>query len=497
MGFTIATIGIGEGGGRLAMAFANKGHNVFCINTNEGDLRGLDKVPSHKKLLVKISDGGSGKDPNFVKESLKNNDLKRDIVNFIRNMLDVTPVFTMCDKCGSKEKLLDTEVVGETHKCSSCNESIGIKEIFKEEKIKHNYLFLFACLGGGSGSGLIEEIIDICQVNFNLPVAVVCTLPDDSEDTIAKTNAVAIFKNLYNKYAINQTISPFILIDNQKLMEIFDLPLGAMFSAINNAVADTIEAFNSFSNKTSKYMTTIDTMDTANLWSLGGCCALGKFSVGNKSIKKNPHETVVESFTDFEAIDNALQDCVFVDGFDLSTAQGVGIIALAPEHFLENEYPSKCIKYVFGKVKEMTGANTVFRGQYENQDSDCLEFYVFYNGLKYPEKRIARMWGDIKEGRASIERKRQRLDGVNYDIGLESNNQSGSNFSKLKNVLQEQSIDSGKQIKPQVRTIPCDNCILDPITRRSMGVYKKNGPTPFNGRVCPECKGSGKKQVRD
>lgn len=38
----------------------------------------------------------------------------------------------------------------------------------------------------------------------------------------------------------------------------------------------------------------------------------------------------------------------------------------------------------------------------------------------------------------------------------------------------------------------CPNCIVNPITVSSAGVYKTNGPSPFeNGQTCPWCQGVG------
>jgi hypothetical protein len=37
----------------------------------------------------------------------------------------------------------------------------------------------------------------------------------------------------------------------------------------------------------------------------------------------------------------------------------------------------------------------------------------------------------------------------------------------------------------------CTNCVIDPATKASTGVYNKTGPKPFTGRVCPVCLGKG------
>lgn len=495
MSLTLLGIGIGEGGGRLASSFADHGVNIGLINTNQGDLNGIRNIPESKKLLLNISDGGSGKDPNFVKESLKNPEYRKQITSFISKLLKTTPVFTNCTHCNSEEKLKDTELVGDVHTCSTCNAEFGVKNIQHRAEVKHNYLFLFACLGGGSGSGLISDVIDLCYTNLDIPIAVICTIPDDAEDTVSKVNAISIFKELYNKYALNGIISPFIVIDNQKMMEMYNLPLGSMFKTINESVADIVNTFNQFSNMTSKAGKTVDMMDTARLWAEGGCCTLGKFTVGNNALKRNKYEINVETFYDLDLIEEAMNKCTFVDGFDLSTATAVGVVVVAPNYFLDTEETSNTIKYVYGKVKEIIGDGTIYRAQYDDPNSDCLEFYLFYNGLKYPEERFERMWQEVKEGKAIAARKRNRIDGVTYDIDLESHS-LGKNFKKLQDIQTNESnekpVIQQKSIKRATKR--CSNCFQDPITKKSMGIYNKKGPVPFTG-ICPVCKGEGKEYV--
>lgn len=499
MSFNIMGIGVGEGGGRIAMAMVESGANISCINTNRGDLAGLTKIPEAKKLLLEISGGGSGKEPTFVREAMKSPDMRNKVVEFIKRMLDTTPIFTNCSNCNSKEKLKDTEAVGDMHICSVCGNSFGIIQIIHEASVRHDYLYLFACLGGGSGSGLITEIVSICHQKFNMPIAVICTLPDDSEDTTTKINAVAVFKELYNTFAINGIVSPLILVDNQKMMELYNhLPIGKMYPTINGSIAGIIDKFNSFSNQTSEYMSTIDTMDTARLWSLGGCCAMGKFIVGNSKKAVNSTQIVVPHPLDLDQVEEALQSCNFVDGFDLSTAKGIGIIAVGPEHYMQDENVSKCIRYAFGKAKEIIGDGLVFRGQYTSVDSDCLEFYVFFNGLKYPEARFERLWNDIKEGKTISARKRDRVDEVPYDVVVEPGN-SNSNFTRMQHTMnapmikeEPTYIEKEEKAVAAVKKVTCNNCYIDPVTKKSMGVYNKRGPVPFTGKICPVCKGEGK-----
>ena len=419
-GLNILCIGCGEGGGKIAASAAKIGINTIAINTNVQDLSKLN-FPESKKLLLKISAGGSGKDPNFVKESLKNINIKSEIVEFIKKSLITTPLFSICPNCKIKEKINDLEAVSDTHICSNCGLGFSLIDIEKDKNEKHNYIFISVCLGGGSGSGLLSDIVEICHFNFNLPIAVIATLPDEQEDIVTKNNAIYVFQDIYNKYASKGIISPLILIDNQKMIEMHNqVLLGSMYASINNLISKSVFKFLDFSNQVSSSVSNIDFMDSARLFSLGGCGTIGKFIVGPSKLDRNANLIKVPHPLDIEAINEALIHCAFVDGLDLLSTRGVGIVAVAPEHFLQDENISKCIKYVYGKIKEMTGAELVFRGQYNDPSLDCLEFYIFFNGLKYPEEKFEKMWKDIKEGKVNSQRKRERIDELPYDTKIES-----------------------------------------------------------------------------
>lgn len=495
MSMTIMGIGVGEGGGRLAMSMSALGTNIGAINTNKGDLAGLPEIAESKKLLLNISAGGSGRDPNFVREAMKNDEVKESVTAFMKKILQSTPLFSKCTHCGSSDQILDKEHIGDTHTCSFCQKEFGITELAQNPNIKHDYIFLFVCLGGGSGSGLIVDVVDICLKNFNLPIGVVCTLPGDTEDMITKNNAISIFTELHSLYAKTGLIAPLILVDNQKMFENFNLPIGSMYPTINRSVTGLINQFNKFSDQTSTNGATMDTMNTGRLWSLEGCCTMGKFIVGNPSSKEAKHNIIVPHPLDFGELEEAMRSCTFVDGFDLGSAKGAGIIAVAPTYFLDDENISTCIRYAFAKAKEIIGADgLIFTSQLTDDSKDYLEFFITYNGLSYPKERFDRMQEEVREGRISLRRKQARVDDVPYDTKLEQA-QSGQAFKRLQNMSSQEASGSPQEVsynkKPEVKKQPCNNCYPDPITKKSTGVYRKGGPSPFTGKICPVCNGNG------
>ncbi len=69
-----------------------------------------------------------------------------------------------------------------------------------------------------------------------------------------------------------------------------------------------------------------------------------------------------------------------------------------------------------------------------------------------------------------------------------------SNFERMKNsanlpTIKEEVFVEQKPVNQPKKT--CNNCFIDPITKKSMGVYNKRGPEPFT-KICPICKGEGK-----
>jgi hypothetical protein len=272
-----------------------------------------------------------------------------------------------------------------------------------------------------------------------------------------------------------------------------------MYPTINGAITGLLNQFNKFTDQTSAHGATMDTMNTGRLFALGKCCSIGKFIVGNPSSKEDRHNIIVPHALDLGEIEDAIKGCTFVDGFDLSTASGVGIIAVAPEYFFGDDNISTCVRYAFGKAKEIIGADgLVFTSQLVDNTKDHLQFYLIFNGMSYPKERFDRMWAEIREGKLSLQRKAERIDEVSYDAKLETA-QSGQAFKRLQqNTNQEVPTQVTNQVeipifnrKSDQKKQPCNNCFPDPVTKKSTGVYRKGGPAPFTGKICPICQGKG------
>lgn len=57
----LGVVGVGQAGSRIAQEFGKLGYHSYAINTSKQDLEFID-IPTHKKLLLEGSLGGTGKD---------------------------------------------------------------------------------------------------------------------------------------------------------------------------------------------------------------------------------------------------------------------------------------------------------------------------------------------------------------------------------------------------------------------------------------------------
>lgn len=357
MNYRFLILGAGEGGGRLAFGFKAFGYTVAAVNTAKPDLDGL-ALPDQNKLLLEISQGGTGKDPLVVKNALANPECRQKLTDFVQGFVNA-----------------------------------------EENK---SLLYVLICVGGGggSGSGLATFVIDTV-LEMNVPVGVIYTLPNNDEDVITKSNAVNTFQEIYNTKAVSGAVSPLIIVDNA-FMNKMGIPIKDFYTILNRKIAENIHRFNSFSGLPSKYFSAVDTLDFGRVLSLGGVCSLGKMTVVNT--------------VDFSLVQDLMKESLFVEGINLMSAKGAAVIVSAPEFILSDANVSNCIHFIFEEVARLVGGGIVFRGVYEDPSISTLDVYLIFNGMTFPADRFNRMWADIKAGHASVKRKEKRIDEMTFAI---------------------------------------------------------------------------------
>lgn len=350
----VLVIGAGEAGGRIAIEFFYQGFkNVLAINTAKSDLDGLE-IDEGNKFLIPITKGtGAGKDPNVVRNAIDS--FYVDVLKFIR------------------EKAKDVDSV-----------------------------MICAGGGGGSGGGLCVVIAQMVA-EIGLPVGIIYTLPLMNESTLVFVNALDNLKEIHQNTQ-DASISPLIIVDNNKLVKEFTPTAANFWAPLNSAVVTVLRKFNEYSKKPSKYISALDGQDLKRLLSTGGVCAIGSFDIAEEFEEAKIEEEVGAHF--------------FMDGFSLNTASACGVVIIGSEKALQTSGAARAISIVFDKVSKYLDGGMFFKGVYSDESAKYLKVYVLFNGLTLPTEHINEMMKQVRAGYSKMKTQQNRLDdGVHVDFG--------------------------------------------------------------------------------
>jgi len=209
----LAFVGAGQGGGRIAEAFAKLGYARVCaVNTTDQDLVELKSIKH--KLVIGNNRGGAGKDP--TEGRLAAEESAEDIMDM------------MMRAWGQ-----------------------GVEQVF-----------ICVGTGGGSGTGSWPKIVDLvgeyCRSTdiekpFGKHIGVIMTMPKRSEGARVQKNAFSSIMQAV-KMAEEKKISSLVLVDNAKIHELFPrLPVKRFWSVANQNFAAVLHTFNLLAAKNSEY----------------------------------------------------------------------------------------------------------------------------------------------------------------------------------------------------------------------------------------------------
>jgi cell division GTPase FtsZ len=240
----LGVIGTGQAGSRLAASFHKAGYECVVFNTASQDLEHID-VPEANKLLLEYGLGGAAKDLEIGKAAAETH---RDAI----------------------AELVDSRL-GDCHA-----------------------LMLCLSLGGGSGAGSCETMVDLLS-STGKPVIVMTVLPMSSEDAQTKQNALETLSKLA-KEAQNKRIHNLIVVDNAKIESIYsDVSQMDFFEVSNKAITSPIDAFNTFSSLPSS-VKALDPMEWAKILTDGGGLSVyGEMDVTNFEEPTAIAEAVIEN----------------------------------------------------------------------------------------------------------------------------------------------------------------------------------------------------------
>jgi len=335
----LGIIGSGQAGSRIAEAFYKLGYNAIAFNTAPQDLEGID-LPEDKKYLLEFGIGGAAKDVQIGHDAAE---AHRDGINaLVQKELDDAQVFVLCFS-----------------------------------------------LGGGSGAGSFETMVDILS-STGRPIVIVTVLPMSTDDAQTKNNSLNTLSKL-TQIAKSRQVSNMIIIDNAKLEAIYsDVGHMDFFRVGNQAIVEPLDAFNHLSS-VSSHDKSLDPMEWAKVLTDGeGLCVYGEMTVENYE-----EETAIA-----EAVMNNLDKGLLASGFNLEQAKYAGALVVANENVWKKIHHGS-VNYAMSLIKETcSSAEGVYRGTYEvEMDRDVVKVYSIFSGLGLPDSRVQQL---KKEAEAEI-----------------------------------------------------------------------------------------------
>ncbi len=255
-------VGSGQAGSRLVEAMYKLKYDGIAINTASQDLQYID-LPESNKLLLNYGLGGAAKSLEIGQAAADAH--REQITELINNQLANAQVFIFC-----------------------------------------------MSLGGGSGAGSTETIIDILS-EIGKPIIVLTVLPLHADDTQAKQNALHTLDKLL-KAVKAKRIHNLICVDNAKLEAIYhDVGQMEFFQVANKAIVEPLDVY-------------------------------GTFQVANYEEPTALAEAVIEN----------LNANLLAGGFDIKQSRYVGFMMCAPKKVWDN-IPAANINYANAIIDEQCG----------------------------------------------------------------------------------------------------------------------------------------------
>ena len=335
-----AWIGAGHCGTRLAKSFYDLGYRkVLAVDSTQHDLDSLD-IPEAQKLLIYMRQSDHSSNIEVGQKAIQQH--KQDILNLTR-------------------------------------------QIFGSEL---DHIMICFGAGGDTGSASVAGLIDVAKryaryiglENPSKRVGVVMTLPAVSKVTRKVVEKSSKLASWLGQMAAAGKISPFIIIDNNKINKMYSgITLKSSWQHINSDFAGLFDVFNRFSALSSQY-TSFDSLDYRRVMQAGGCVVMGTSEVTKLD----------DPFAISEAVEDNLHETLHAGRFDLSTAKEAGCIVVGGKDLMTNvKGLQKNIDYAFDVLSNITGQATMRRGIYED-NSNSLMVYTIVAGLAPPKARQER-----------------------------------------------------------------------------------------------------------
>ncbi|CAB4196515.1 FtsZ Cell division GTPase [uncultured Caudovirales phage] len=379
---SLGIIGSGQAGSRIAETFCKLGYAACVINTAMQDLKYID-IPDANKLLLEYGLGGAAKEIEIGRAAAEAH--REEIIQLI-------------------------------------NDKVGNSQV--------NVLCL--SLGGGSGAGSCETLVDILS-EMGKPLVVMTVLPMDTEDAQTKSNALETLSKL-SKLTQTKKVNNLIVVDNAKIEAIYhNISQIEFYGVANKAIVNPIDMFNTLSSMPSATKA-LDPMEFSKVFIDGeGMSVYGEFVVENYT-----EDTAIA-----EAVINNLSGNLLAEGFDLKQSKYVGFIVTANKSVWDN-IPASSVNYATSMINDLCGnPKGVFKGMYVVDSPDnVVKVYSMFSGLGLPAARIDQLKNETKELQSKVKTKD---DSRNLTLQLETGaNETVSAAQKIKEKIAIKSSSFGK-----------------------------------------------------
>ena len=380
----LGILGSGQAGSRIAEAFYKLGYDAVVVNTAMQDLKFID-IPDSSKLLLEYSLGGAAKEIEIGRAAAELH--RGDILQLVNEKLQGSQVNVLC-----------------------------------------------LSLGGGSGAGSCETLVDILS-SLGKPLVVMTVLPMDTEDAQTKSNALETLSKLA-RLTQTKKVNNLIVVDNAKIEAIYqDVAQMDFYGIANKAIVEPVDIFNTLSSMPSA-VKGLDPMEWGKLFTDGeGLTVYGELTVSNFA-----EDTAIA-----EAVVNNLNGNLLAGGFDLKQSRYVGIIITANKETWA-KIPSSSITYAMAMVNDQCGSpKGVFKGIYTVESPDpVVKVYSMFSGLGLPESRVTQLKKDSAALTESVKGKDERRNlSLNLDTGV---NETVDAAKKVKEKIAAKSSAFGKLV---------------------------------------------------
>jgi len=378
----LGILGSGQAGSRIAEAFYKLGYSACVVNTALQDLKYID-VPDSNKLLLEYGLGGAAKEMEIGKAAAESH--RGEILQLVNDKLASAQVHLLC-----------------------------------------------LSLGGGSGAGSCETLVDLLS-ETGKPLVVITVLPMDTEDAQTKANALETLAKLA-KLTQSKKVSNLIVVDNAKIEAIYhNVSQVEFYSVANKAIVDPIDVFNTLSSMPSSTKA-LDPMEWTKLFVDGeGLTVYGEFSVDNYE-----EDTAIA-----EAVINNLNGNLLASGFDLKQSRYVGFMIAANKN-VWSKIPASSINYASSMINDLCGTpRGIFKGIYTiDEPTDTVKVYSMFSGLGLPASRVDQLKTETKDLQSKV---RDKEDSRKLTLELDTGvSETVSAAQKVKEKIAQKSSTFGK-----------------------------------------------------